>query len=128
MLIRRGRHVAVTEGATGLHDVLHAGLSGSIEAVSEWHESIRAQGQTTESGQPGALFGGRYWLGSTGKERQQALPLRLGELVPTYELLDCVVSFVPPDFLLEMQLQGFRMHSKQPGIGLFTSKASATDA
>ena len=116
VLVGGGDDVIITDGATGLGDVLHAALAGALHVVAEGEECIAAHGHAGLGGDPRLLLlcGQRLRL-DLEAQLPHALSQNILVLVGGVDI-DGVVAVGAADTVDELQGQYFGMLAHVPVV------------
>ena len=128
VLVASHDDMVVANGTSGLGDELHTALVSSLHVVTEWEESVAAQGYARVLGNPLLFLFAREHF---GLHLEELLPLALGQHVVVVVRdvdVDGVVAVGAADAVDEWQCHHFRMLAQPPDVGLVASQTSAVDA
>ena len=128
VFIARFDDIVIADGAAGLGDVVDTAAMSPFDVVTEGEESIAAQGDAVELGNPGFLF---FPCERFRFFREQILPDAVGQdvfVIIRDVDVDSVVTVRAADIVAERQIQDFRILAEPPDIGFVTSQARAVDA
>ena len=117
----------ITDGATGLCNVLNAGCSTALNGIREREERVRTQSNSIAGIQPCALLLSRQRLRTLG---EVVLPNTISAnifFVAVNITVDHIVATGTAQVRTERQIQSLGVLTQEPGISLTASQSDTVD-